>query len=177
MRKVPFVNGEFYHVYNRGVDKRDIFSDQYDLDRFFQSMNEFNVVEPIGSIYENSFIRNSLGGLTPKLKLVNVIAFCLNQNHYHFLLEQVIDKGIEKFMHKLSTGYTCYFNERNKRSGSLFQGTYKSKHIDSNEYLLYLSAYVNLNDQIHQLGGLTPKLMKSSWGEYTNTNSSQDFCK
>src|SRR3989344_4775774 len=125
MRKVPFVNGEFYHVYNRGVDKRDIFSDQYDLDRFFQSMNEFNVVEPIGSIYENSFIRNSLGGLTPKLKLVNVIAFCLNQNHYHFLLEQVIDKGIEKFMHKLSTGYTCYFNERNKRSGSLFQGNYK----------------------------------------------------
>jgi len=57
-RKIPFVNGEFYHVYNRGVDKRVVFSDDFDMQRFFQSIEEFNVVEPIGSIYENSFIKN-----------------------------------------------------------------------------------------------------------------------
>lgn len=175
MRKVPFENGEFYHIYNRGVDKRDIFIDEYDIPRFFQSMKEFNTVNPIGSIYENSF-RNQLGGEASKL--VNFICYCLNPNHYHFILEQVSDKGIEKFMHKLSTGYTRYFNDKNKRNGALFQGVFKAKHINSNEYLLHLSAYVNLNDRCHQLGGFASKLMTSSWGEYINDYLKQKtFCK
>ncbi|MBI2046219.1 MAG: transposase [Parcubacteria group bacterium] len=182
MRKIPFINSEFYHIYNRGVDKRNIFSNKYDTDRFFQSMNEFNVVEPIGSIYKNSFQKpNQLSGSTTKLNLVNIVAYCLNHNHYHFLIEQVHDRGIEKFMHKLSTGYTRYFNDKNKRSGALFQGRFKATHIDSNEYLLHVSAYINLNDKIHQLSGSTTKLaIKSSWGEYINNmrpSQEQDFCK
>lgn len=171
-RKVPFVNGEYYHIYNRGIDKRNIFSNQNDLGRFLRSMVEFNTIKPIGSIYENSF--NQLGGSTSKLKkrkkkLVNFIAYCLNPNHYHLIIEQISEKGIEKFMHRLGTGYTMYFNEKEKRSGSLFQGRFKSIHIDSNEYILHLSAYVNLNYRVHQLGGSTSKLVKSqsSWGEYT----------
>lgn len=177
-RKIPFINGEFYHIYNRGVDKRDIFSDKYDLFRFFQSMDNFNIVEPIGSIYENTF--KKLGSPTPKSKLVNFICYCLNLNHYHFILEQISDKGIEKFMQRIGTGYTNYFNEKNRRSGSLFQGKFKSNHIDSNEYLLHLSAYINLNNKVHQLGSSTPKMMKSSWNEYMDnytTQSSQYFCK
>lgn len=180
MRKVPFVRGEFYHIYNRGVDKRKIFSDQDDIDRFFQSMKEFNVLEPIGSIYENSFRKEktSLGDRTSKL--VNVICYCLNSNHYHIILEQVSDKGIEKFMQRMGTGYTRYFNDRHKRSGVLFQGKFKAVHVNSNEYLLHLSAYVNLNNRIHQLGGSTPKLMKSSWEEYVSGDKSvrdnSNFC-
>ncbi len=175
-RKTPFITGEYYHIYNRGIDKRNIFSEQKDLNRFFQSMIEFNVTEPIGSIYENSFVKNSqLGGETSKLrknKLVNIIAYCLNPNHYHFIVEQVADKGIEKFMHRLATGYTMYFNEKEKRSGSLFQGVFKSINVDNNEYLLHLSAYVNLNAKVHQLGGETSKLVKSvsSWEEYVGKN-------
>src|SRR3989344_778596 len=111
MRKTPFVNGEIYHVYNRGTDKRIIFSDNEDVERFIQSMEEFNVVEPIGSIYENSFILRSNHGLKSKgnenkEKLINFIAYCLNSNHYHFLLEQVTEKGIEKFMQRIGNGYT-----------------------------------------------------------------------
>src|SRR3989344_3993600 len=125
MRKKPFVTGEFYHIYNRGTDKRNIFSDKNDIDRFFQSMIEFNTIEPIGSIYENSFYLNQLGSLASKLrkpskKLVNFISYCLNPNHFHFLLEQVAEKGIEKFLHRLGTGYTKYFNNKHKRSGALF---------------------------------------------------------
>ena len=181
MRKTPFVSGEYYHVYNRGVDKRMIFSSQDDVDRFFQSMDEFNVVEPIGSIYENSFLKEQLGNETPKLeekKLVNIIVYCLNPNHYHLILEQVTENGISKFMKRLNGGYTNYFNEKEKRSGSLFQGVFKAVHIDSNEYLLYVSAYVNLNDHIHQLGNETPKLVRSrsSWAEYTDLLSKENFC-
>ena len=156
-RKSSFVIGEHYHIFNRGVDKRIIFSDRYDIHRFFQSMIEFNTVDPIGSLYENSFLQ--LGGETPKFgeKLVNIIAYCLNPNHFHLILEQLKDGGISEFMKRLAGGYTGYFNQKNDRSGSLFQGVFKDVHIDSNEYLLHASAYVNLNDRVHQLGGETPK--------------------
>ena|SRR3989344_4131 len=167
MRKTPLIPGEFYHIYNRGTEKRNIFLNRNDVDRFSKSMTEFNGLEPIGSIYENSFNNTPLGSPTSKLKLVHIICYCLNPNHYHFILEQIANKGIEKFMHRLATGYTKYFNEKYKRSGALFQGRFKSSHIDSNDYLLHASAYVNLNYRAHGLGSPTSKLIRSSWEEYT----------
>lgn len=83
-------------------------------------------------------------------KLVNIVVYCLNPNHYHSILKQKQGNGIANFMHKLSTSYTNYFNCKHKRSGSLSQGRFKSVHIDSNEYLLYLNAYVNGNNFIHK---------------------------
>jgi putative transposase len=172
MRKVLLVNKEYYHIFGRGVDKRTIFMDQYDYARFLQSMEEFNTLDPIGSLYENSFRKreSKLGdGVTKsvftkkKEKMVEFICYCLNPNHYHFLLRQIVDKGIEKFMHRLCMGYARYFNIRYQRSGSLFQGPFKAVHVDSNEYLLYVSSYVNINNLVHGLGdGVT----KSSWKEY-----------
>lgn len=99
---------------------------------------------------------------------MNIIAYCLNPNHFHFILEQLVDSGVSEFMKRLSGGYTSYFNQKHERSGSLFQGAFKDAHIDSNEYLLHVSAYVNLNDRVHQLGGETPKFVESmsSWKEY-----------
>ncbi|OGG93362.1 hypothetical protein A2609_01575 [Candidatus Kaiserbacteria bacterium RIFOXYD1_FULL_47_14] len=172
-RKAPFANEEFYHVFNRGVDKRIIFTNRYDIERFFKSMIEFNVIDPIGSLYENS--RRQCGGSTATLseKLVNILAYCLNPNHYHLILEQLVDGGISEFMKRIG-GYTWYFNNKYERNGALFQGRFKAIHIDSNEYLLHASSYVNLNDHVHQLGGsiaTTVKLVesKSSWGEYIDT--------
>lgn len=176
MRKTQFVNNEYYHIFNRGVDKRETSLNYEDMARFFQSMSEFNTIEPIGSIFENSFRNTALGGSTAKSeKLVNFVCYCLNPNHYHFILEQVADNGIQKFMHRLGGGYTWYFNNKYKRTGSLFQGRYKSVHIDTNEYLLHVSAYVNLNNKAHQFGGSTAKLTMSSWKEYLK-NSKEGFC-
>jgi len=176
MRKIPFVNNEFYHIYNRGVEKRNIFSSEYDVNRFIQSMKEFNTIEPIGSIYENSFKKEKLLG-RPTSKLVEVVCYCLNPNHFHFLLEQAADNGISEFMKRLGGGYTKFFNEKKKRSGVLFQGRFKSAHINTNEYLLHLSVYINLNDSVHrQLGRPTSKLIRSSWKEYSGTFKT-DFCK
>ncbi len=172
MRKTDFQNGEFYHLYNRGVDKRSIFTDNNDFSRFLQSMDEFNVIEPIGSIYENSFIQK-IDKVMAQQKLVRFVSYCLNANHYHFLVEQVSDQGIEKFMHRLSTGYTKYFNSKFYRTGSLFQGRYKAKYVDSNKYLLYLSSYINLNNQVHRLGSSTSK---SSWEEFVWEDDVSNFC-
>lgn len=177
MRNTKFADDEYYHIYNRGVDKRLIFGNKYDLERFFLCMKEFNAVHPIGSIYSNTF---KLSGPTSKLKkdndpLVEFVAYCINPNHYHFILRQTKDGGISEFMKRLGGGYTRYFNDKHKRSGALFRGRYKFIHIDSNDYLLYVSAYVNLNNLVHKLSGPTSKLVKSSWEEYLG-RTEYDFC-
>jgi putative transposase len=166
-----FADGEYYHIYNRGVDKRNIFNDRKDLERFFVSMNNFNSVVPVGSILEQSTAKNKEEILhNPPPALVQFVCYCLNPNHYHFILKQQQDGGISEFMKRLNGGYTWYFNNRHK----LFEGRFKAIHVDSNEYLLYLSAYVNLNAKVHHLGGSTAKvvdmLTQSSWDEYRGKN-------
>ncbi len=166
MRKIAFANEEIYHIYNRGTDKRVIFEDEYDFRRFLQSLKEFNTLDPVGGIYVSSFgkIDTELRSLASKSgELVEIIAYCLNPNHFHLLLRQVSDNGIAKFMQRLGTGYTKYFNHKNERSGSLFQGTFKAVHVDSNQYLLHLSVYVSMNNKVHKLRSLASK---SSWEEY-----------
>ncbi len=173
MRKTQFANNEYYHVFNRGVDKREIFSDYDDLPRFFQSMDEFNDINPIGSIFENSF-RKFEKPISKKERLVEFVCYCLNPNHFHLILKQLVDRGIEKFMQRLGNGYTKYFNNKYNRSGSLFQGRYKSVHISSNEQLLHVSVYVNLNNKVHQLGH---SVSRSSWGEYIGDDDKHSFCE
>lgn len=140
-------------------------------------MDEFNTVQPIGSLYENSFVGDEIKVKRRSKQLVNFVAYCLNPNHYHFILEQVAENGISRFMHRLNGGYTWYFNKQYNRSGSLFQGRFKAKHIDSNEYLLHVCIYVNLNFKVHQLGGSAAKLVKSSWDEYTIKSQEIKICK
>ena len=169
MRKTPLVCDEYYHVYNRGVDKRIVFQDSLDIGRFLQDIQEFNTIEPIGSIFENSFSKDK----SINDKLVEIVCYCLNPNHFHLLLKQVSENGISEFMKRLSGGYTLYFNNRNKRTGALFQGKFKSSHIDSNTYLLHVSAYINLNN--HLRNGV-PSNSKSSWEEYVDAKVSRG-CK
>ena len=145
MRKIKFVNGEFYHVCNRGVDKRSIFENQYDVRRFYQSMEEFNTINPIGSLYESSFLDDKIIAKRKTKRLVNIVAYCLNPNHYHLVLEQLHENGISQFMHRLNGGYTWYFNKKYQRIGGLFQGPYKAILITDDNYLLHLSRYIHLN--------------------------------
>ena len=163
-RLIPLENGEYYHIYNRGVDKRQVFMDKYDVLRFLKCMQVFNTVSPIGSLNKSELPKYFD---EDKASLVNIVAYCLNPNHYHFILEQVADGGISEFMKRLSGGYTWYFNNKYERTGALFGGRFKSVHVDSDVYLKHLSAYVNLNFKVHKLSGSTAKLVKSSWEEYS----------
>lgn len=158
MRKTIFTTGEHYHIFNRGVDKREIFSDVKDYERFLLSMNLLNDQNDGAMIEWRDFSKNNSKttfedflklSFRKKTKLVEIVAYCLNPNHYHFILEQISERGIEKFMHKIGTSHTKHYNDKFERNGSLFQGPYKAIMIDSDEYLLYLSAYVNNNNFIH----------------------------
>src|SRR3989338_10408449 len=112
MRKFQFQIGQYYHIYNRGVEARDIFTDDFDYLRFLRSRSEFNRLEAGGGLYIEH-LRNKttkrfggFGGLTSSLEvkpLVEFIAYCLNPNHFHFLLRQAFDNGIKTFLHKLGT--------------------------------------------------------------------------
>ena len=158
-----FENGEYYHIYNRGNDGRALFNERYDLDRFLLSMKLFNTKDSPGSVYEQSFNEDK----TYRAELVEFIAYCLNPNHFHFLVQQKREGGISLFMQRLG-GYVTYYNLRYKRKGGLLQGKFKAKLVDDNDYLLHLSAYVNLNARVHKLGAPSAKLSQSSWKEYVD---------
>jgi putative transposase len=142
-RREFFTIGEYYHIFNRGVEKRQIFKRNTDYTRLLRSLIFFNTENPI-QMRDEDKVRPR-----PEERLVDVVSYCLNQNHFHLILRENKENGIAMFMKKIGTGYAMYFNKRYNRSGVLFQGRFKSVHINSNDLLLYMSAYVNCNSQIH----------------------------
>jgi|SRR3989344_477927 len=165
MRRIEFANGEFYHIYNRGVDHRQITLNQDDSNRFIESLRLFNTASPLGGIYEASFLEQS-NLLKFKDPLVDIISYCLNPNHFHLCLCQRRKNGISEFLKNVSGGYSRYFNKTHKRTGALFEGRYKIKHISNNNYLLHINSYINLNYKVHGFYGDILKLVRSSWIEY-----------
>jgi len=140
----------YYHVYNRGTDKRKIFMDERDRYRFIHDLFEFNDERNVENLFrmtndEKLLYRLPQRQRKPRKLLVDIVAFAMMPNHYHLLLRQRIDQGISLFMQKLGGGYTGYFNERHERSGVLFQGKFKLKHVSSDTYLRHLVAYIHAN--------------------------------
>jgi len=154
---IPLVTGETYHVYNRGVDKRDVFMDKADYIRFYQSLLYFNAEA------EQSNFRLAKANYKKDLtKLVEIKAYSLLPNHYHLMIEQLVDGGISEFMKRVSAGYTGYFNNKYERSGSLFQGNFKRVHVPEDDYYNYLFVYVNENHFVHLLPRASDIIYSSS---------------
>ncbi|MCX6754437.1 MAG: transposase [Candidatus Nomurabacteria bacterium] len=171
MRKDPLLTSEYYHIYNRGVDKRDIFMNKDDLDRFVLSIKEFNTIVPIGSIEASLKNKTDIQRLKNEDKtLISIVCFSINPNHFHFILKQEEDGGISEFMKRLLGGYTKYFNKIHKRNGALFQGRFKSKLIKDNDYFLKIRPYVNTNYLIHDIPNEKKHLVLSSCQEYDTLN-------
>ncbi len=142
-RKIVFAPGQFYHLYNRGVEKRDIFLEPRDYSRFMDYMyfcNDTKSVD-IRRIKELDKGPSFVG----RENMVGILCYCLMPNHFHLLLSPMHEDGIVRFMRKLSTGYAMYFNEKYQRTGILFQGRYKATLIDNEGYLMHLTRYIHLN--------------------------------
>ncbi|KKR43344.1 MAG: hypothetical protein UU10_C0016G0007 [Parcubacteria group bacterium GW2011_GWF1_40_6] len=174
MRKNPFVSDEYYHIYNRGVDKRDIFMSKKDLNRFIQSVKEFNTILPVGNLRDTLRDKLYCGHCRRREKgegpLVSIICYCFNPNHFHFILRQKVDGGISEFLRRLSGGYARYFNKVYNRSGALFQGKFKSHLIDNDQYFLKIFPYVNVNYLIHDIPKEKNSLIMASDKEYEKMN-------
>jgi len=150
-KRPQFITGEFYHIFNRGVEKRNIFQSISDYFRFIFCIYELNnkgLIKMRDRIEERKERKNT--GATRvinKEPLVEVVVFCLMPNHYHLVLRQLVDGGISLFMKKVGDSYVGYFNEKYNRKGmgSLFQGRFKAIHIKNDNQLMNLICYIFTN--------------------------------
>ena len=154
LRKIKFVQGEYYHLYNRGNDKKVIFKDKEDYEHFIGLMYACNQTENFKA--DNLQKDQGLFNVKRKNTLVSIGAYCLMPNHFHILIIQAENEGISKFMKKLLTAYVMYFNKKYDRTGSLFEGKFKAEHARNDRYLKYLYSYIHLNPV---------KLINTNWKE------------
>lgn len=162
-----------YHVFNRGVEKRTIFENDYDRRRFIQSLYYFNDSSPAEKIRQN-MAEVKLPPEDGREKIVEILAYCLMPNHYHLIVQGIQENGISEFMRKIGTGYTNYFNLRRKRVGSLFQGSYKATAIIHEKHLHYLLHYIHLNPLI-EIGGSLTSAMRYRWSSYGDYIGESNF--
>jgi putative transposase len=141
-RYYTFAPGEYYHVYNRGNSKQEIFKGASDYDRFVKTLHLANSPE---AFKIKHFADIDIFDEKHKEPLVHVGAYCLMTNHFHLLLTPAQKDGIPQFMLRLGTSYATYFNKKHDRTGSLFEGSYKARYADSDRYLKYLFSYIHLN--------------------------------
>lgn len=154
-RKKTFAEGEYYHIYNRGVEKRDIYLNKADYERFIALLYLCNTAENL-RLRDFPIYSEEVFSIRRQASLVDICAYCLMPNHFHLLLKEKKEGGISAFIQRLSTAYAMYFNALNDRTGSLFQGPFKSKHADEDQYLKYLISYIHLNPI---------KLIEPTWRE------------
>lgn len=146
-RQFTFTKGEYYHIYNRGIDKRKIFFSKGDWNHFQKLLFLRNSKKHTKATRVQSVALDTLDiGDT----LVDIIAYALMENHFHLLLREKAQGGISKFMQKFSTAYSLYMNIKYNRSGSLMCSPFRAKHVDSDEYFRWLVSYIHMNpiDQI-----------------------------
>ena len=143
-RPVPFQVDEWFHSYSRGIDKRTVFESEADAERFLVLLYLANSTEEVR--------RDSLSLKTDKIVvrprgelLVSIGAYCLMPNHYHLLLKEIKEGGISRFMQKLGTAYTMYFNKKYDRVGGLFTKPFRARHVADDRYFQRVVDYIHCN--------------------------------
>lgn len=172
-----YVKNGYYHLYNRGVEKRKIFQDEQDFAVFLSYLKEYLLPKDQKKLNE----KLSSPNISPKerdkvlksLRMNNfaeeitLLAYCLMPNHFHLFLKQKNAESIDRFMQSLATRYTAYFNKKYKRVGSLYQGVYKAVLVTSEKQFLHLSRYIHQQALVLKLQGETlQELQPCSYSEY-----------
>ena len=146
----PLINGEIYHVYNRGIDRRPTFTTQREFKRALQTAEYYRFADRqirlSHYLSKDSISQQQVRHMQVNSgEIVSVIAFCLMRNHFHFLIRQNCDNGVSEFVSQFQNSYTRYFNTIHERVGALFEGPFRSVHIESRLQLLHVARYIHLN--------------------------------
>jgi len=162
-RTTPLINSHYYHVFNRGVEKRKIFLNNRDFSRFLKTL----------SFYQNENVKHRFSWRDRSGKntenttnITDIIAYCLMPNHFHLLLKQTKKEGITTLLRRSCNSYTKYFNTKHKRIGPLFQGVFKAKLIESDEQLIHTMRYIHLNPFVKKPRTRPLDYPYSSYNEY-----------
>jgi len=180
-RKQYQANG-YYHIYNRGVEKRIIFLDKQDYNVFLSYFKDYLLKKDTQGLQEQLLDKT----LTPKEKdkilkqlrlnnfaeQITMLAYCLMPNHFHFFVKQTETNSIDAFMNSLGTRYTMYFNKKYQRVGSLYQGVYKAVAVTTEEQFLHLSRYIHRQALTLQ-GEALQERQPCSYPEYIGTRNTE----
>ncbi len=149
-RIMPLVNGEVYHVFNRGANRQPTFSSNREYERALTAIDFYRFYKTPLSLskflkLEQDRQNEILDLLHENKRLVDIFCYCLMPNHFHILLRQQENNGISKFLSNFQNSYTKYFNARHERDGSLFLDQFKAVRVETDEQLVHLSRYIHLN--------------------------------
>jgi len=150
-RKIPIATGEFYHVFNRSVAKLPIFINKNDYQRGLALIEYYRHKNPPYrfSHYKNLSVeqRLLLRQTHPSFSnpLVNIVAYCIMPNHFHFLLQPILENGVSDFMRNFQHSYAKYHDTKYERTGSVMQSMFHAVRIETSEQLLHVSRYIHLN--------------------------------
>ncbi len=173
MRKIPIAEGEYYHVYNRGNNKRDIFLKEEDWARFLFLILFFQSPAPVYNVskFVSNFIKHRVFNISRKnldkliaARFVELNNFALMPNHFHLTVRNLTSDGLSKYMQRVLNAYTKYFNAKYGVSGHLFQGPFQIVAVKDDRQLLHLSAYIHKNPR--ELKDWRNKEDAYSWSSY-----------
>lgn len=160
-----FAVDSYYHIYNRANGKEKIFLDDQDFGFFMLRLNQNLYPDKNKSIFRSTPLPEG------SFSLIN---YCLMPNHYHLLIKQNKDIPTSKLISRVCTSYSKYFNKKYKRVGHIFQDQFKQVNIDSNDYLLWLSAYIHQNPRV---AGLIKKPIDYRWSSYKSMGDSDGLIR
>lgn len=170
-----FFTGEIYHVYNRGVAKLPLFRDESDFRQFLVCLSFYRETNPETSLATAKKLQTVEEQTMnePHQSLVEILTFCLMPNHFHLLLRQTSDGGISTFMSRALNSFTRYANTKQRRVGTMFQGTFRAVHVRSDEQLLHVSRYIHLNGYVARLADQPVLYRWSSYHDYLSSTSTR----
>ena len=156
-----FSENSFYHIFNRGVEKRKIFLDEQDYKLFkYYLLIYLLPLDRVLELYPRLPLRLYGKNLSQEVEL---FSYCLMPNHFHLLLKQKSANGVSKFMKQLTNAYTLYFNNKYDRVGGLVQGRFRAVRVPTDDFLLHVSRYIHLNPVV---AGLVDNPKDYEWSSY-----------
>ncbi|MEK7071926.1 MAG: transposase [Patescibacteria group bacterium] len=173
MRKIKFIPNSYYHICNKSNDGQSIFFDVRDYARFLFSILFYQASVPFYNLSRQTsyFAKNSEFKVSSEIiqkitnaRKVELNIFTIMPNHFHLLLQEKSQKGVSSYLQRIQTGYAKYFNTKYKKQGHLFQGTFHAVPVETDEQLLYLSAYIHRNSR--ELNNWKNKEIEYPWSSY-----------
>jgi len=172
-RKMNFINGEYYHIFNKTIESKQIFIDNYltsmflEISQYYRSSKtrlRFSDYKKLIDINKNLILKEIL--ISAYFK-VEILCYCLVPTHFHFLLKQLSENGVSKFIGDILNSFTRYFNIKTERKGPIFLPRFKAVRITNETQLKHVSRYIHLHPYSNGLVKNTIELENYRWSSFS----------